>query len=98
MKHSPVLFFSEYYWNTECVTFNDPYETYCEFLREEEVFYCTDLVSDACMTAQDLRYTICGSVAPQNEEPEDQNEGSGISGYEEEGSGANGIILADVEI
>ena len=62
------------------------------------MFYCTDPVSDACMTAQDLRYTICGSVAPQNEEPEDQNEGSGISGYEEEGSGANGIILADVEI
>ena len=55
-----------------------------------------DPCSDACMTAQDLRYTICGSVA--NEEPEDQEEGSGISGYEEEGSGANGIILADVEI
>ena len=50
------------------------------------------------MAAQDRRYTICGSVSPQNEESEDQNEGSGISGYEEEGSGANGIILAGVEI
>ena len=87
-----MLLFSEYYWNPECVTFNDPFETYCDFLREEvEVLCTTDLTSATCRTAKALFNSICGPISVT-----DPDEGSGSSGYE--GSGADSIFLANVEI
>ena len=80
------LFTESYYWNPECVTFHTPYETYCDFLNEEVDRVCPPfpiLATPQCVTAVDLRDSICGEpliiVTPPTEE------GSG-----EEGSGASG--------
>ena len=86
-----MLLFSEYYWNTECVTFNEPFDSYCDFLRKEAEFFCTDPTSLTCRTAKALYNSICGPFSMS-----DPDEGSGSSGYE--GSGADGIISAHVEI
>ena len=82
LKHSPVLLFRDYYWNPECVTFNPPYETYCDFLNEEVDRVCDPwVITPECLTALDLRDSICGEpfIVPPTED------GSG-----EEGSGASG--------
>jgi len=106
LKHSPVLLFCDHYWNTQCVedaldaanVIPQPseYTSFCEYLSIREFNICfnpyclTCPPTPACLTAQDRYESICGA-GPQEEE------GSGISGYEE-GSGASGIILADVEM
>ena len=106
MKHSPVLLFCDHYWNTQCVEdaidavneipLPSEYKSFCEYLSIREDDICFNPLcpfcppSQACLTARDRYESICG--AEQQEE-----EGSGISGYEE-GSGASGIILADVEM
>lgn len=82
LKHSPVKFFPDYYWNPKCVTFNAPYETYCDFLNEQVELACrVPFVppSPECGTAEALRDSICGepiiiTLAPPTEE------GSGESG------------------
>jgi hypothetical protein len=83
LKHSPVLLFRDYYWNPECVTFNAPYETYCDFLSEEVERVCDPWIpTQECLTAVDLRDSICGPIITL---PPPTGEGSG-----EEGSGASG--------
>ena len=87
-----MKFFTEYYWNPECVTFNPPYDTYCDFLNEEVDRHCDVpcvfppcFPSQACQTAIDLRDSICGvPIGPDTLAPPTE-EGSG-----EEGSGASG--------
>ena len=82
-----MLLFRDYYWNPECVTFNPPYETYCDFLDEEVERVCPHPpllpLLPECYTAVALRDSICNEIiitlAPPTEE------GSG-----EEGSGASG--------
>ena len=101
MKHSPVLLFCDHYWNTQCVEDaldavnvtppSSEYTSFCEYLWMRGDYFCQFFPpSQACLTAEDRYKSICGA-GPQEEE------GSGISGYEE-GSGASGIILADVEM
>ena len=77
-----MKFFTDYYWNPECVTFNPPYDTYCDFLNEEVDRLCLLNHSQACLTAVDLRDSICG--VPITDAPPAE-EGSG-----EEGSGESG--------
>ena len=107
MKHSPVLLFCDHYWNTQCVedaldaanVIPPPseYTSFCEYLSIREDNICFNPLcplcppSPACLTAKDRHESICGTG------PQEEQEGSGISGYEE-GSGASGIILADVEM
>ena len=103
MKHSPVLLFREHYWNTQCiedeldaVNYIPPpseYTSFCEYLFIQRVNICNPLGPDftpECFTAKDRYESICGTE-------HQEEEGSGISGYEE-GSGASGIILAEVEM
>ena len=105
MKHSPVLLFREHYWNTQCIedaldavnTIPRPSEftSFCEYLFIQRVNICNPLAPDQgqeCFTAKDRYESICGI-----EHQEEEAEGSGISSYEE-GSGASGIILAEVEM
>ena len=83
-----MKFFTDYYWNPECVTFNPPYDTYCDFLNEEVDRLCFPLLvppSQACLTAVDLRDSICGVPLPPVTLAPPTEEGSG-----EEGSGASG--------
>lgn len=84
-----MLLFRDYYWNPECVTFNAPYETYCDFLNEEVERLCppfgsTMLPTPECLTAWDLRDSICGEPLIMTLGTPTE-EGSG-----EEGSGASG--------
>ena len=81
------MFFGEYYWNWECVSFNDPYDNYCQYLNDEIERSCIEPffpVQPACEIAINLRNSICGEpwippvIGPIGE-------GSG-----EEGSGASG--------
>ena len=108
MKHSPVLLFREHYWNTQCIedaldAVNmiprpSEFTSFCEYLFIQRVNICNPLGPDQgpeCLTAKDRYESICG--IEHQEEVEEESEGSGISGYEE-GSGASGIILADVEM
>ena len=80
LKHSPVLLFKEYYWNPECVIFNDTFGYFCQFLTDEVERLCpywtpmSPIASEACQTAQDFRFSICGSWIGQI------NEGSGEDG------------------
>ena len=78
-----MLLYRDYYWNPECVTFNAPYETYCDFLNEEVERVCDPWIpTQECLTAVDLRDSICGPIITL---PPPTGEGSG-----EEGSGASG--------
>ena len=90
-----MLLFRDYYWNHECVTFNPPFETYCDFLNEEVERLCpkcspgpipicsTIYPTPECFAARDLRDSICGEPLIVFTPPTE--EGSG-----EEGSGASG--------
>ena len=99
-----MLLFRDHYWNTQCVedaldavnTIPPPSEftSFCEYLFIQRVNICNPLKSTdegpECLTAKDRYESICGTE-------HQEEEGSGISGYEE-GSGASGIILAEVEM
>ena len=70
------------------------YDSFCEYLSYRTITHCMFQLlppyTEACLTAQDRYESICG-------DHKEEEEGSGMSGYEE-GSGASGIILADVDM